>query len=168
VAGHGAGRRLWVWSERHGPTESSARRSEKAVGEVEREVVIGEAIGSLPLLEAKVSVLIVDDHPSFRAVAKMVLETDGFAVVGTASDGESGVAATLRLAPDVVLLDVELPDIDGFEVAARLRRAGSATAIVLASTRDGADFGSLVAESGARGFVTKAELTGDAIRALVA
>ena len=99
--------------------------------------------------EQQVTVLIVDDHPSFRAVAQMVLETDGFAVVGTASDGESGVAATLRLAPDVVLLDVELPDIDGFEVAARLREAGSPTAIVLASSRDSSDFGSLVAESGA-------------------
>jgi DNA-binding NarL/FixJ family response regulator len=114
------------------------------------------------------TVLIVDDHPSFRAVAQTVLETDGFAVVGTASDGNSGFDAALRLAPDVVLLDVELPDIDGFEVAARLRRAGSTAAIVLASSRDGADFGSLVTESGARGFVAKAELTGDAIRALVA
>ena len=115
-----------------------------------------------------VTVVIVDDHPSFRAIAQVVLETDGFAVVGTASDGESGVAATLELAPDVLLLDVELPDIDGFAVAERLREAGSQTAIVLASSRDGSDFGSLVAESGARGFVTKAELTGDAIRALVA
>lgn len=114
------------------------------------------------------SVLIVDDHPSFRAVAQMVLENEGFSVVGTASDGESGVAATLRLTPDVVLLDVELPDIDGFEVAAQLRQAGSDSAIVLASSREGADFGSLVAESGARGFVTKADLTGDVIRALVA
>ena len=115
-----------------------------------------------------VTVLIVDDHPSFRAVAQMVLETDGFTVVGTASDGESGVAAALELAPDVLLLDVELPDIDGFEVADRLRRAGSGTAIVLASSRDGSDFGSLVAESGARGFLAKADLSGDAIRALVA
>jgi DNA-binding NarL/FixJ family response regulator len=131
-------------------------------------MVRGETISSMQLLEAKLSVLIVDDHPSFRAVAQMVLETDGFSVVGTASDGESGVAAALRLAPDVVLLDVELPDINGFEVAARLRRAGSDAAIVLASSRDGADFGTLVAESGARGFVSKAELTGDAIRALVA
>jgi DNA-binding NarL/FixJ family response regulator len=113
------------------------------------------------------TVVIVDDHPSFRAVAQMVLETDGFAVVGTASDGESGVAATLRLSPDLVLLDVELPDIDGFAVAERLRRAGSTSQIVLASSRDGSDFGSRVAESGARGFVTKAELTGDAIRALL-
>jgi DNA-binding NarL/FixJ family response regulator len=120
------------------------------------------------LLDANVTVLIVDDHPSFRAIAQLVLETEGFSVVGTASDGESGVAAALRLAPDVVLLDVELPDIDGFEVTARLRQAGSQAAIVLASSRESDDFGSLVAESGARGFVTKAELTGDAIRALVA
>ncbi|MGA8488472.1 MAG: response regulator transcription factor [Gaiella sp.] len=115
-----------------------------------------------------VTVLIVDDHPSFRAIAQVVLENDGFAVVGTASDGETGVAAALALDPDILLLDVELPDIDGFVVARRLREAGSETAIVLASSREGSDFGSLVAESGARGFVTKAELTGDAIRALVA
>ncbi|HEY6075692.1 MAG TPA: response regulator transcription factor [Gaiella sp.] len=117
---------------------------------------------------AMLTVLIVDDHPSFRAVARMMLETDGFAVVGTEEDGESGVAGTLRLEPDVVLLDVELPDIDGFEVAARLRAAGSRAAIVLASSRDRADFGSLVDESGARGFLTKADLSGDAIRRLVA
>ena len=117
---------------------------------------------------ATLTVLIVDDHPSFRAVARMMLETDGFAVVGTEEDGESGVAGTLRLEPDIVLLDVELPDIDGFEVAARLREAGSAAAIVLASSRERADFGSLVEESGARGFLTKADLTGDAIRRLVA
>ena len=117
---------------------------------------------------AMLTVLIVDDHPSFRAVARMMLETDGFAVVGTEEDGESGVAGALRLEPDVVLLDVELPDIDGFEVAARLRAAGSRAAIVLASSRDRADFGSLVDESGARGFLTKADLSGDAIRSLVA
>ena len=117
---------------------------------------------------ATLTVVIVDDHPSFRAVARMMLETDGFRVVGTEEDGESGVVGTLRLEPDVVLLDVELPDINGFEVAARLRAAGSRAAIVLASSRDRSDFGSLVDESGARGFLTKAELTGDAIRRLVA
>ncbi len=117
---------------------------------------------------ATLTVVIVDDHPSFRAVARMVLETDGFLVLGTEEDGVSGVVGTLRLEPDVVLLDVELPDIDGFAVAARLRAAGSRAAIVLASSRDRSDFGSLVDESGARGFLTKAELTGDAIRKLVA
>ncbi len=117
---------------------------------------------------ATLTVVIVDDHPSFRAVARMMLETDGFEVVGTAEDGKSGVVGTLRLEPDVVLLDVELPDINGFEVAARLRAAGSRSAIVLASSRERSDFGSLVDESGARGFLTKAELSGDAIRKLVA
>jgi DNA-binding NarL/FixJ family response regulator len=117
---------------------------------------------------ARETVLIVDDHPSFRAVAQMVLETDGFRVVGTAADGVTGLAAALQLAPDVVLLDVELPDMDGFAVAARLREAGSQAAVVLASSRDGADFGGRVADSGARGFIDKAELTGDAVRALVA
>src|SRR4029078_50654 len=109
-----------------------------------------------------VTVLIVDDHPSFRAIAQVVLESDGFAVVGTASDGETGVAAAPELAPDIPLLGVQLPEIDGFVVAARLREAGSQTAIVLASSRDVSDFGSLVAESGARGVLTNAELTRDA------
>jgi DNA-binding NarL/FixJ family response regulator len=131
-------------------------------------VAVRETIRAMSPDRRELTVLIVDDHPSFRAVARMMLETDGFAVVGTEEDGESGVAGALRLEPDVVLLDVELPDIDGFEVAARLRAAGSRAAIVLASSRDRADFGSLVDESGARGFLTKADLSGDAIRRLVA
>jgi DNA-binding NarL/FixJ family response regulator len=114
------------------------------------------------------TVLIVDDHPSFLAVARLLLETDGFVVVGVATDGESGVAETLRLMPDVVLIDVGLPDVDGFEVAARLREAGASSAIILTSSREGSDFGPLIEDSGARGFVAKPELSGDAVRALVA
>jgi DNA-binding response OmpR family regulator len=114
------------------------------------------------------TILIVDDHPSFLAVARLVLESDGFVVVGVATDGESAVTETLRLAPDVVLLDVGLPDIDGFEVASRLRAAGATSAVILTSSRDGSDFGALVSESGARGFIAKPELSGDAVRALAA
>jgi DNA-binding NarL/FixJ family response regulator len=113
------------------------------------------------------TVLIVDDHPSFLAAARFMLETEGFTVVGSATDGESAVAEALRLEPDVVLLDVSLPDIDGFEVAERLRAAGAPSAIVFTSSRDGRDFGSLVADSGGRGFIPKAEVSGDAVRALV-
>jgi DNA-binding NarL/FixJ family response regulator len=113
------------------------------------------------------TVLIVDDHPSFRATARLALEMAGFVVVGAAPDGESAVAETLRLEPDIVLLDVGLPDMDGFEVAARLRQAGSSAAIVLASSRDGSDFGSLIAEAGVRGFISKSELSGEALRELV-
>ena len=113
------------------------------------------------------TVLIVDDHPSFRAMARLALEADGFVVVGTATDGASAVAEVLRLRPDIVLLDVGLPDMTGFEVASRLREAASPAAIVLASSRDKSDFGSLVVDSGARGLIEKSLLSGEAVRALV-
>jgi DNA-binding NarL/FixJ family response regulator len=113
------------------------------------------------------TILIVDDHPSFRAAARLLLEAEGFDVVGVAVDGASAVAETLRLAPKVVLLDVGLPDIDGFEVASHLRAAGAASAIVFTSTRDGEDFDRAIADSGARGFIAKADLSGNAVRALI-
>jgi len=113
-------------------------------------------------------VLIVDDHPSFRASARMLLQAEGFDVVGEAEDGTSALAAAAELHPDLVLLDVQLPDMDGFEVAAQLTRNGSGPAVVLVSSRDGADFGGLVGECGARGFIPKAELSGSRIAALLA
>ncbi len=70
------------------------------------------------------SVLIVDDHPSFRLSARRMLEAYGYTVVGEAEDGERALAAAEELKPDLVLLDVQLPDIDGFEVAERLAAAG--------------------------------------------
>ena len=117
-------------------------------------------------------VLIVDDHPSFRASARLLLSAEGFDVVGEAEDGESALRAAADLLPELVLLDVQLPDIDGFEVARRLTGGASRSAsadgpdVVLTSSRDGSDFGPLVAASGARGFVPKGELTGDALRHL--
>ena len=114
------------------------------------------------------TIVIVDDHPSFRAAARFMLEADGFQVVAVAIDGESGVREALRTSPEIVLLDVSLPDIDGFEVAARLRAAGASSAIVFTSSRDASDFGSLIADAGGAGFIPKAELSGDALRALVA
>jgi DNA-binding NarL/FixJ family response regulator len=114
------------------------------------------------------TVLIVDDHPSFRLTARALLESEGFEVVGEAADGASALEAAARLRPDVVLLDVQLPDLDGFEVAARLRsNNGASPEVVLTSSRDGSDFGTLVARSGARGFVPKAELSGEALAALL-
>ena len=114
------------------------------------------------------TVLIVDDHAGFRRTARALLESEGFDVVGDAGDGLSGISAADALHPDVVLLDVQLPDIDGFEVASRLSaRNGAAPAIVLTSSRDRADFGSLISESGACGFVPKAELSGSALASLL-
>jgi DNA-binding NarL/FixJ family response regulator len=115
------------------------------------------------------TVLIVDDHPSFRATARALLEAEGFAVVGEATTGGEALAKAAELAPEVVLLDVQLPDLDGFEVAARLAAAnGSAPLVVLVSSRDASDYGSLIAESGARGFIAKGDLSGAAVRALLA
>src|SRR5438093_2201218 len=95
------------------------------------------------------TVLIVDDHPTFRATAHALLEAEGFDVVGEAEDGGSALEAAERLHPDVVLLDVQLPDIDGFEVASRLTGDGDGPLVVLISSRDGSDFGPLVERSGA-------------------
>jgi DNA-binding NarL/FixJ family response regulator len=113
------------------------------------------------------TVLIVDDHPSFRASARALLEAEGFDVLGEAEDGEAAITEAGKLKPDVILLDVQLPDIDGFEVAARLRDGGSSPCVVLVSSRDGTDFGGLVAECGAVGFIPKAELSGSAISRLL-
>jgi DNA-binding NarL/FixJ family response regulator len=113
------------------------------------------------------TVLIVDDHSSFRASARLLLESEGFEVVGEASDGESAIEQTTSLAPDLILLDVQLPDIDGFEVASRVTGTDRAPAVILISSRDGGDFGPLVKACGARGFVAKADLSGDSLRALL-
>jgi DNA-binding NarL/FixJ family response regulator len=113
------------------------------------------------------SVLVVDDHPSFRATAHALLAAEGFDVVGEAADGSSALEAAERLQPDVILLDVQLPDLDGFEVASRLAADGNRSQIILVSSRDGSDFGPLVAQSGAAGFIPKAELSGAAVANLL-
>jgi len=114
------------------------------------------------------TVLIVDDHPSFRSTARALLTADGFEVVGEAADGTSALTEARRLHPDIVLLDVQLPDMDGFAVALELSRPnGAAPTIVLTSSRDAADFGPLVQRSGAAAFVPKAELSGAALRAVL-
>jgi DNA-binding NarL/FixJ family response regulator len=111
--------------------------------------------------------LIVDDHPSFRSAARLLLEHEGFEVVGEAEDGASGLAATSELSPDIVLLDINLPDIDGFDVASRICLCHTAPKVVLTSSRDPREFGSLVGRSGANGFIPKGELSGARICALL-
>lgn len=120
-------------------------------------------VENLPVM----SVLIVDDHPSFRASARRLLEAEGFEVIGEAGDGHAAIAAAQRLQPDLVLLDVQLPDLDGFEVAARLATLGVPSAVILTSSRNRAEYGSRVAETAVRGFVPKAQLSGAALTALL-
>jgi DNA-binding NarL/FixJ family response regulator len=117
--------------------------------------------------EMAVTVLIVDDHPSFRASARMLLEAEGFEVIGEAPDGRTAIEAVHELRPQVVLLDVQLPDINGFEVAARITANGSAPAVVLTSSRDVDDLGPLGERTKVRGFIPKSELSGAALEALL-
>jgi DNA-binding NarL/FixJ family response regulator len=114
------------------------------------------------------TVLLVDDHPSFRASARAILESGGFEVVGEAEDGESAIAAMLELRPEVILLDVQLADMDGFDVCRVIEQLdGAEPAVILVSSRDMSDYGDLITSSCARGFVPKADLSSEAVAALL-
>lgn len=112
-----------------------------------------------------VTVVIVDDHPSFRASARTLLELEGFDVVGEAADGESGLEIARQLEPELVLLDIALPDTNGFDLAARL--AAGPSHVILTSSREQSDLGSRVRSSGALGFVPKDRLSGPALTELL-
>jgi len=112
-------------------------------------------------------VLIVDDHAPFRALARELLEMDAFAVVGEAADAVGAMALAVELAPDLVLLDIGLPDDDGFEVARQLAALNPAPLVVLISSRDRSAYRIRLADSPARGFLPKAELTGPALADLI-
>jgi two-component system response regulator EvgA len=109
-------------------------------------------------------VLVVDDHAGFRASARTLLELDGFEVVGEAADGATGVELARRVEPDLVLLDVALPDMSGFEVA---EQVAGGSKVILISSRDRRDFGGRIRRSGALGFISKDRLSGAALRRLL-
>ena len=110
-------------------------------------------------------VLIVDDHAEFRAIARALLEADGFEVV-EAADGAETLVQVERAHPDVVLLDVQLPDVNGFDVARAICQLADGPVVVMTSSRDASDFGSRLEASGARGFIPKSRLSGAALAAL--
>jgi DNA-binding NarL/FixJ family response regulator len=114
------------------------------------------------------TILVVDDHAGFRAFTRTLLGNDGFAVIGEAADGAEAIEAVLRHRPDVVLLDVQLPGIDGFEVAEEIAGMASPPAVVMTSTRDAADYGTRLRSAPVRGFVSKQDLSGAALSAVLA
>jgi len=112
------------------------------------------------------TLLIVDDHAGFRSFARALFEAEGFDVVGEAEDGRSAVEAARRLEPQIVLLDVALPDIDGFTVCDQLTAGDGGPAIVMTSSRDISSYRRRLDESRARGFVAKADLSGRSVAEL--
>jgi DNA-binding NarL/FixJ family response regulator len=113
------------------------------------------------------SVLIVDDHDTFRVLARAVLEASGYIVVGEAADGESALRTAAEVDPDIVLLDIQLPGIDGFAVADRLAQLPCPPAVVLVSTRDEDAYRERLSEAPALGFVNKNDFSGRALAALI-
>jgi DNA-binding NarL/FixJ family response regulator len=118
-------------------------------------------------LDMATTVLVVDDHSGFRTCARRLLEDEGYEVVGEAADGASALTSARELQPELALVDVYLPDLDGFEVAAGLAALDRAPAIILTSSRGRAELESLVPGSGARGFVPKDELSREKIEELL-
>lgn len=112
-------------------------------------------------------VLIVDDDVAFRGLARLLLEAEGFDVIGEAEDGASAISAVRALRPAVVLLDVQLPDIDGFDVARTLAAESAPPVVVLISSRDRTSYRHRLSASAALGFVCKSDLTGAALAALI-
>jgi len=133
-----------------------------AAGRDQAGVIGAEGRGGEPT-----TVVVVDDHDGFRTMAAVLLAADGFRVVGEAATGQQAVAVVAALAPEVVLLDVQLPDIDGFAVLRSLRRAGVPAKVVLCSVRAAGDYGSRLEGCGATGFLTKSALTAGALRSLL-
>jgi DNA-binding NarL/FixJ family response regulator len=112
------------------------------------------------------TVLIVDDHAGFRSFARALLEAEGYDVVGEATDGASALAAARALAPELVLLDVALPDMDGFAVCDALLDDDADPAVILTSSRDVSSYRRRLQQSRARGFIPKSELSGPRLAAL--
>jgi DNA-binding NarL/FixJ family response regulator len=122
---------------------------------------------TLPASPTPTKVMLVDDHPSFRAAARWLLETEGYIVVAEASTGESALELIAAADPELVLLDVGLPGIDGFQVASAIGKLVSRARVVLTSSRDLGDLGAdRVADCGAVGFVPKASLSRAALAAV--
>jgi CheY-like chemotaxis protein len=113
------------------------------------------------------TVLIVDDHAAFRASARALLQADGFDVIGEASGGMEAIEAVSRLRPEVVVLDIQLSDLDGLAVAETLAEVPDPPAVVLVSGREAATYGPRLRQTSARGFISKSELSGKALAALI-
>jgi DNA-binding NarL/FixJ family response regulator len=113
------------------------------------------------------TLVIVDDHAVFRSIAREKLEADGIKILGEAGDGRSGLDVIAALRPTIVLVDIHLPDIDGFAVAREVAHLDNPPVVVLTSSRPGANLRRRSLDSGAAGFIAKEHLSGAAVRILL-
>jgi DNA-binding NarL/FixJ family response regulator len=113
------------------------------------------------------TIVVVDDHKGFRLIARKLLAEAGFDVVGEAEDGRGGIEEVARLRPDAVLLDVQLPDLDGFQVAQVLSESPIPPDVVMVSNWESQDYGGLTADAPIRGFILKSQLTGDRLKTVL-
>jgi DNA-binding NarL/FixJ family response regulator len=109
--------------------------------------------------------LLADDHADFLGVAAQLLDGE-FEVVKTVGDGESLLSETARLRPDVVVLDITMPGLNGIEAARRLRAAGDAAVIVFLTVHSDPDYVRAAVAAGALGYVVKSRLASDLLPGL--
>jgi DNA-binding NarL/FixJ family response regulator len=135
-----------------------------------RSVLAPMSVGPGRMHDAPVlrTVLIVDDHADFRAAARALLEADGYAVIGEAGDGDAAERLTRDLGPSLILLDIGLPGSDGFAVAERLAAMDEPPTVVLISSRERSSYGRRIDAAPVRGFISKRQLSGDALRSVLA
>lgn len=112
------------------------------------------------------AVLLVDDHAAFRAFARDLIKAAGYRVVAEAANGAAALAAAAEYDPEIVVLDIRLPDMSGLEVARRLASGSQAPVVILISSGDAREYARVALESGARGFIAKVDLTEEAFRSL--
>jgi DNA-binding NarL/FixJ family response regulator len=108
-----------------------------------------------PAPEALIRVLVVDDHPMVREGLRSMLDDEGIEVVGEAASAETAVQEARRLAPDVLLLDVELPDRDGLATLPELRRAAPSAHVLVVTMHADRTLVRRAIEAGAAGYVLK-------------
>lgn len=120
-----------------------------------------------PLIAVQPTVLVVDDHEAFRSSASALLSAGGLHVLDAAADGAAGVRLVALLRPDIVVLDVRLPDATGFSVADTLARLPHPPAVVLVSSLDPAEVVPRIDRATVCGFIPKSELTPQRVRDLV-